>query len=78
MDAAEPGPSDLLRAGSRDPGAAAAPVSSSTCRGDGTWPTEARPSEALRAKRARLTALRDRGLLSSEELSVATARLLGF
>jgi len=75
MDAVEPPPYDLLPAGRRDLGAANL---SSTARPTGaTRSMEVPPSEALRAKLGQLAALRDRGLLSSEELRMATARLLG-
>ena len=79
MDAAEPRPADLLRAGApkREAEAATVTTDSSGRPDHRSGPSEGSPSVALGAKLAQLTALRDRGLLSPEELTVATARLLG-
>lgn len=77
MDAAEPRPADLLRAGTPKREAATVTTDSSGRPDHRSGPSEGPPSVALGAKLAQLTALRDRGLLSPEELTVATARLLG-
>ena len=77
MDAAEPGPADLLRGGTADLDASTLPTDPSGRPGERSAPPEIPPSEALRAKLDHLMSLRDRGLLSPEELTVATARLLG-